>query len=101
MSFIRNNARKLMILIIALVLCFGFAGCNKDSEKDDVLETAVAGIVMDKSIGTLASNLVLPEKAAGKYPITWTIEANDYAEIGTNREGLQMIKISRPESSKG
>ncbi|MDD3171279.1 MAG: hypothetical protein PHO86_03040 [Bacilli bacterium] len=104
MSFMKSNAKRLFLVLVAFALCFGLIGCKEVSDEptlQETLESAVGSIVMDKSIGTLSSNLVLPEKAAGEYEITWTIAENAYASIAENRDGVPMIKISRPEASVG
>lgn len=103
MYILKRSAKRLFLVLIAFALSFGLIGCKgKDEEPtlQETLETAVGSIVME-NIAILASNLVLPEKAGGEYDIVWTISESEYAEIGTNRSGAPMLKVSRPESSLG
>ncbi|HRT68956.1 MAG TPA: hypothetical protein P5173_01905 [Bacilli bacterium] len=106
MYSLKRNAKRLLLVLVAFALIFGLIGCGGTDEEpkeptlQEKLETAVGSIVME-NIATLSSNLVLPEKARGEYDIVWTISESEYAEIGTNRSGAPMIKISRPESTEG
>ena len=105
MYSLKRNAKRLLLVLVAFALIFGLIGCGGTDEEpkeptlQEKLETAVGSIVME-NIATLSSNLVLPEKASGEYDIVWTISESEYAEIGTNRSGAPMIKVSRPESTE-
>ena len=103
MCILKRNIKRLLLVLVAFALSFGLIGC-KEQEKEptlqETLESAVGSIVME-NIATLASNLVLPEKAGGEYDIVWTISESEYAIITTNRSGAPMIKVSRPESAEG
>ncbi len=103
MYILKRNAKRLLLVLVAFALSFGLIGCKgKDEEPtlQETLETAVGSIVLE-NVATLASNLVLPEKAGGEYDIVWTVSESEYAEIGTNRSGAPMLKVSRPESTEG
>ena len=103
MEILKRNAKRLLLVLIAFALSFGLVGCKpEDGEPTlkETLETAIGGVVMG-NIATLASNLVLPEKAGGEYDIVWTISESEFATLAMNRSGQPMIKVSRPESTGG
>lgn len=103
MEILKRNAKRLLLVLIAFALSFGLVGCKPEDGEPTLkqtLETAIGGVVME-NIATLASNLVLPEKAGGEYDIVWTISESEFATLAMNRSGQPMIKVSRPESTGG
>lgn len=94
--------KKIFLSVLVFFLALGFFGCNKktpEEEKKEFLESILGGVVVDSSYKNLASDLPLPEIAAGQYLITWTIadEYKDWAKIEVLEDGTQKIVINQVE----
>ncbi len=94
--------KKIILSVLAFFLMLGAFGCEKEdpnAEKKELLESILAGVVVDSSYKNLANDLILPDVAGGSYLITWTIaeDYKDWAIIEEMEDGKQKVVVTQVE----
>lgn len=83
--------KKLILAVLALVLCFGLVACGGNNAEQKEIEQIATTLLL--STDQFTSDTVLPDKAASLYEVKWEIESNDQCEVAVNEEGKQYLKI--------
>ena len=78
MTLIKNNAKRILVLFLALVASLGLMACGKkDKEVEQQLKDALATILVPDT-STLHSSFELPDKTRDHdLTITWEVICDD------------------------
>ena len=83
--------KKLILAVLALVLCFGLVACGGNDAEQKEIEQIASTLLL--TTDQFTADTVLPDKAASLYEVKWEIEKNDQCEVAVNDEGKQYLKI--------
>ena len=83
--------KKLILAVLALVLCFGLVACGGNDAEQKEIEQIASTLLL--TTDQFTADTVLPDKAASLYEVKWEIEKNDQCEVAVNEDGKQYLKI--------
>jgi hypothetical protein len=95
MTFIKNNIRKFITLVFALLLSLSLAACKKDDAQ--TVSEALASIAVGNLTNVKISFTVRATTIQHDLPITWEIECTDGSAVLETAEGVTTVVVTRSE----
>ena len=101
MTLIKNNAKRILVLFLALVASLGLMACDKkDKEVEQQLKDALATILVPDT-STLNNSFTLPDKTRDyDLTITWEVICEDGTAKLETVDGKQQVTITQTEYSE-